>query len=144
MAQSSPTKVDLLPWLSFHHDLQLMILHPRGVLDAAQVEKAVAMLELAEEHADKPFNRFTDLSHIDAVDLSFEFVFRVSLHRRLSYADHPPVKSAFYVTNEETAHVAKTHALLTDHSPLYVRVFTEPDPAANWLGVSVGQLALDA
>lgn len=141
MAQSTPTKVDLLPWVSFYHDLQLMIVRPRGVLDVPQVEKAVAMLELAEEHADKPFNRFTDLSHIDAVDLSFEFVFRISLHRRLFYSGHAPVKSAFYVTNEETTHVARTHALLTDHSPLHVKVFTEPEDAASWLGVSVGQLA---
>src|SRR5213079_542814 len=51
-----------------------------------------------------------------------------------------PVKTAFYVTSPDTTHYAKLHAMLTDHSPLHVSLFTERDAAAKWLGVPVEAL----
>ena len=74
------------------------------------------------------------------VDLNFKFVFQIALHRRLSYAQHPAVKSAFYVTSPAIAHYAKLHAMLTDYSPLDVALFTEPAAAAKWLGVPLEAL----
>jgi hypothetical protein len=50
------------------------------------------------------------------------------------------VKSAFYVSSSDAAHYAKLHALLTDHSPLQVSIFTELEAAAKWLGVPIGIL----
>ena len=80
---------------------------------------------------------------IDAIDLDFQFLFRICLHRRLVYARHPPVKSAFYVTSEAAARIVKIHALLTDHSPLDVRMFKDLTKAAKWLGVSKETLEID-
>jgi len=34
------------------------------------------------------------------------------------------------------------HAMLTDHSPLHVSLFTERAPAAKWLGVPIEALAV--
>ena len=55
---------------------------------------------------------------------------------------HPPVKTAFYVTSSDTTHYAKLHAMLTDHSPLHVSLFTERAAAAKWLGVPVVALSV--
>lgn len=129
-------KLKLPPNVLFHHDLRLMVWRPRGILNEKSVNTIVAFLEAEEERADKAFNRFSDLSKLDAVDLDLQFVCRVSLHRRLVYAKHPPVKSAFYVTHPEVAHLVKVHAIVTDQSPLKVSMFEDLSEAAEWLGVS--------
>lgn len=119
----------------FRKELSLILWRPRGILDQAAVNEVVAFIDTAEKRSSKPFNRFTDLSALDMVDLNFKFVFGIALHRRLSVAPKPPVKSAFYVTSPATAHYAKLHAMLTDYSPLDVSLFTNRDAAAEWLGV---------
>lgn len=124
----------------FRKDLSLMLWKPHGILDEALVNEIVAFIETAEERAGKPFNRFIDFSALDMVDLNFKFVFDIALHRRLSYAQHPAVKSAFYVTSPAAAHYAKLHAMLTDYSPLDVALFTERAAAAKWLGVPLEAL----
>ena len=102
------------------------------------MNEIVAFIGAAEARSSTPFNRFSDLSALDAVDLNFSFVFDVALHRRLSYAPNPPVKSAFYVTSPATTHYTRLHKLLTDHSPLGVSLFTDRAKAAQWLGVPNG------
>jgi hypothetical protein len=114
-----------------------MLWKPHGVLDEAMVNEIVAFIDIAEERASKPFNRFADLSALDMVNLNFKFVFHTGLHRRLASAPHWPVKSAFYVTSPKIAHYAKLHAMLTDYSPLEVALFTEREAAAKWLCVPV-------
>jgi hypothetical protein len=126
--------------VSFRKDLSLLLWQPHGILDESIVSEMVAFIDAAEARASAPFNRFCDTTALDAVDLNFKFVFHVALHRRLVYARHPPVKSAFWVTSPATTHYAKLHALLTDYSPLEVALFTENTAAANWLGVPVGAL----
>ena len=120
----------------FRKDLSLILWKPHGILDEVLVNEIVAFIDVAEERASKPFNRFADLSALDMVDLNFKFVFHIALHRRLS-APHSPVKSAVYVTNPATAHYAKLHAMLTDYSTLDVVLFTEREAAAKWLSVPV-------
>ena len=134
-------KPRLPQWIAFHRDIHLMVYRPRGIVTEARVEQIVATLEQMEDAAKQPFNRYTDLS-IAVMNLSFEFIFRISLHRRRTYAKYPPAKSAFYVTNRATAQIAKTHAILVDHSPLQVKLFEEVEAAAQWLGVSIEDLNL--
>src|SRR4051794_21013886 len=109
-------KMKLLPWVSFDHDLHLMITRPRGILDEEKVEQAVAMLDELETTTERLFNRYSDLSKLDAIDITLPAIIRLSLHRRTVSANRPQVKSAFYVTSEATARVVKAHALLTDYS----------------------------
>ena len=119
----------------FRKEHSLILWRPRGILDEAIVNEIVLFIETAEKKCKKPFNRFSDLSALDAVDLNFKFVFEVGLNRRLSYGSNPSIKSAFYVTSPATSHYAKLHKLMTDYSPLGVRLFTDADEAARWLGV---------
>ena len=130
--------------VSFHHDLRLMVWRPRGILREEQVNQIVEFLEKEEDRAEKPINRFTDTSKLDAVDLDPQFIFRVSLHRRLVYAGRPPVKSAFYVTSDAVARLVKIHVLMTDHSPLECAMFETLEETAKWLGVSTETLEMGA
>jgi hypothetical protein len=117
-----------------------MIYRPRGILSEDKVATILEFLEQAENKAVRPFNRFTDLSKLDALDLDFKTMIRVSLHRRLFYAQFPPIKSAFYVTSPAAARVVKVHVILTDHSPLVVKMFKELIAAAKWLDVALNTL----
>jgi len=129
--------------VSFHPNLSLFVWQPRGVLDEPHVEQLISLLEEAEDNAGRSFNRFTDLSKLDAVDLSFDYVFRVSLYRRVAYLERSSVKSAFYAVDRDTARLALTHAAVTDGSPLKVKLFLRKSAAAKWLGVSESDLELD-
>jgi hypothetical protein len=117
-------------------DANLFIWRPRGVLSEALVNQIIVFVREQEETLDRSFDRFTDLSALDAVDLNFNYVFHIALYRRLSYAG-AKVKSAFYVSSSDAEHYAKLHALLTDHSPLQVSIFTDRGAAAKWLGVPI-------
>lgn len=130
--------------MMFHHDLHLMVFRPRGVMTEQRIDKDIAILEAAEDELATPFNRFTDVTQVDLSRLHFRHIFRISLHRRLKYRNRPPVKSAFYVRDKEAIRIVRTHALLTDHSSIRVRMFEELPDAAGWLGVSVEDLQMEA
>ncbi len=130
------------PDVRFHEDLHLIVWRPRGLLDEAAVNKVLVDLQRREAAAAKPFNRFSDLSLVESFHLSFKYVFHVALYRRLSYTSREPVKSAFYVTHPQAAHIVKIHALMTDYSPLNVEMFEEREAAAKWLGVPVESLTM--
>jgi hypothetical protein len=117
-------------------DANLFIWRPRGILGEALVNQIIVFVREQEETLGRSFDRFTDLSALDAVDLNFNYVFHIALYRRLSYAGGK-VKSAFYVSSSDAEHYAKLHALLTDHSPLQVSTFTDRGAAAKWLGVPI-------
>jgi hypothetical protein len=114
----------------FRKDLSLILWRPRAILDESTVNEVVTFIEAVEKRNREPLNRFADLSELDAVDLNFDFVFHVALGRRLSAAAKPAVKSAFYVTSPASTHYTKLHAMLTDHSPLHVALFTDRAAAA--------------
>ena len=127
--------VVLPPEVSFHPGPRLMVYRPRGILTEHRLQEIVQLLDEAEAQAAAPFHRFTDFSKLDALDVDFKHMIQISLHRRLTYAKRPAVKSAFYVTSPAAARVVKIHAILTDHSPLAVKMFKDLAAAAKWLGV---------
>jgi hypothetical protein len=133
--------MELPPDVDYIEDANLFIWRPRGVLNEGLVNNIIVFVREQEETLGRPFNRFTDLSAVDAVDLNFDYVFHIALYRRLSYAGSK-VKSAFYVSSSDAAHYAKLHALVTGRSRLQVQVFTELEAAAKWLGVPVKSLAV--
>ena len=74
-------------------------------------------------------------------DLAFRVQpYHIALYRRLWWYAVGKVKSAFYVASSDAAHYARLHALLTDHSPLQVSIFTELEAAAKWLDVPIETL----
>ena len=119
---------------------QLIVWRPCGILDQRKVDKIIVFVTEQENKFGKSFNRFTDISRLDSVDLSFNYVFHVALYRRLARRGRTIIKSAFLVPNAEVSRYIRLHALLTDHSPLKVRIFKEYAAAAKWLGVPVESL----
>jgi hypothetical protein len=116
-------------------DSRLLVWRPRGVLNESVLNKLLAFLVVQEGRLGRNFNRFTDLSLLDAVDLTFKYVFHFALHRRLAWIGREAVKSAILATTPQVARYVKLHVLMTDHSPLKVRLFREYRPAAKWLDV---------
>jgi len=134
----------LPPDVEFHDDIRLLIYRPHGVIDEAAVQRVVDVLEELEEKLQKPFNRFSDTLEAHDVELNFKYVIQVSLCRRLSYAGHPPVKSAILATDATMIHYARLHALLTQGSPINVHVFKDRKEAAEWLKLPVERLTQKA
>ncbi len=124
------------PEIVFHSGVRLMVYRPHGRLTEHRVNGIIEFLDKEEDEGDKPFNRFTDLSKVDALDLDVNAMIRISLYRRLAYGNNPPVKSAFYVTTDSAADLVKVHVLLTNHSPIKVRIFNQLEQAAKWLDVA--------
>jgi hypothetical protein len=56
---------------------------------------------------------------------------------------HRAIKSAILATDATLIHYGKVHALLTQGSPIKVRVFQDRKEAAQWLGASIELLAAD-
>jgi hypothetical protein len=130
----------LPPDLEFHEDIRLLIYRPHGLLNEAAINKVLSALEDLEAKLQEPFNRFSDTTAADEIELNFKYVIQISLHRRLSYAGQPPVKSAILATDSTMIHYGRLHALLTQGSPINVRIFKDRQEAAKWLGVPVERL----
>ena len=116
----------------------------RGLLNESAINKVLSALEDLEAELQEPFNRFSDTVAADEIELNFKYVIQFSLHRRLSYTGRPPVKSAILATDSTMIHYAKLHAVLTQGSPINVRIFKDRKEAAKWLGVPVELLATKA
>src|SRR5437773_9731922 len=130
--------------VEFHEDIRLLIYRPRGLIDEPAIKKVVSVVEDLEAKLQEPFNRFSDTLAADEVELNFKYVIQVSLCRRLAYAGHPPVKSAILATDSTMIHYGRLHALLTQGSPINVRIFQKREEAAQWLGVPIARLTAEA
>ena len=104
------------------------------------MNKIVNVIEDLEGRLKEPFNRFFDTSGHDEVELNFRYVIQISLHRVLSYANRPPVKSAILATDSTIAHYCQLHAIITQDSPISVRIFQERDRGRAMAGC-LGRLA---
>ena len=127
--------------VEFHEDIRLLIYRPRGVLNEQSVDKIVRIIGDLESKLHEPFDRFFDTSGHDEVELNFRHVIQISLYRVMSYMDRPPVKSAILATDSTITHYCQLHAIITEDSPIKVRIFQELGEAAQWLGVSPQRLA---
>jgi hypothetical protein len=69
------------------------------------------------------------------VKLNFRFATNVALYRRLAYSDRSSIKSAILATDRRVIHYGRLLALLTQGSPIKIRVFQERHEVAEWLEV---------
>jgi hypothetical protein len=137
-------KMMLPPDVEFHEDIRLLVYRPRGVLNKAAVNKIITVIGELEFTLKEPFNRFSDTLAADAGDLNLKYITSVSLYRRRFYGNRPPIKSAILATDATLIHYGKMHALLTQGSPIRVRIFQDRQEAAQWLGVPLEVLAGEA
>jgi hypothetical protein len=134
----------LPPDVEFYEDIRLIVWRPHGLVNKAAVNRIISVLGELEIALKEPFNRFSDTVAADAVDLNFEYIIHVSLYRRSFYGKRPPIKSAILATDSTLIHYGKVHALLTQGSPINVRVFQDRKEAAQWLGLPIAILVADA
>ena len=130
------------PHAAFREDLSLLLWKPQGALAEHEVNKILAFIGEEEALSDAAELRFIDTSGLTAVDLNFNYVFHISLYRRLTRTNRPSLKTACFVNDEAFAHYFKLHAMLADHSPLQVRIFHDRAEAAQWLGIPVEALEM--
>ena len=135
--------IKLPPDVEFHEDIRLIVWRPHGLVNKAVVNRIISVLGELETAFKEPFNRFSDTVAADVVDLNFEYIIHVSLYRRSFYGKRPPIKSAILATDATLIHYGKVHALLTQGSPINVRVFQDRKEAAQWLGVPIAMLVAD-
>ena len=131
----------LPPEVQFHEDIRLIVYRPRGLLDETAINRIVSIIGDLEAKLQEPFNRFFDTLGHDEVELNFRYVIQVSLYRVLSYGDRPPVKSAILATDSTIGHYFQLHAIITEDSPINVRILQKREDAATWLGVPIERLA---
>src|SRR5258705_2915085 len=136
-------KVKLPPDVEFEEAIHVLVYRPRGLVNKVAVNKFISVIGELEITLKEPFNRFSDTVAADAVDLNFEYIIHVSLYRRRFYGKRPPIKSAILATDATLIHYAKVHALLTQGSPINVRVFQDRKEAAQWLGFPIERLTAD-
>jgi len=127
--------------VEFHADVRLLVYKPRGLMNEESVNKVVEIIGDLEARLKEPFNRFFDTLGHDEVELNFKYIIQISLYRRLVYAGRLPIKSAILARDSTIVHYAKLHAVLTQGSPINVRIFTDRNEAAQWLGVPAELLA---
>ena len=133
-------KVKFPPGVEFYEDIRLIVWRPCGLVNKATVNRIITVLGELETAFKEPFNRFSDTAAADAVDLNFEYIISVSLYRRRFYGKRPPIKSAILATDATLIHYGKVHALLTQGSPINVRVFQDRKEAAQWLNIPFERL----
>jgi hypothetical protein len=131
----------LPPDIEFHQDIRLLIYRPKGLINEAEINRVIGVIEGIEAASQEPFNRFSDASETHEVELNFQYVIQVSLHRRLAHKGRVPVKSAILATDSTLIHYARLLVLLTEGSTIKVRVLQDRKEAADWLGVPVELLA---
>jgi hypothetical protein len=133
----------LPPDVQFHEDIHLLVYRPRGLLNEKTVNKIIRVVGDLERSLKEPFNRFSDTLGHDEVELNFRYVIQVSLYRRLSYANRPPIKSAILANDSTIIHYGRLHALLTQGSSITVRIFQDRQEAAQWLGAPIERLTAE-
>ena len=126
--------------VEFYEDIRLLVYRPHGLLSEASVNKITEIIEDLEATFEEPFNRFFDTLGHDEVELNYRYVIQISLHRVLSYGDRPSVKSAILATDSTIGHYCQLHAIITEDSPINVRIFQQREQAAQWLGVPLERL----
>jgi hypothetical protein len=133
--------MNLPPDIEFHEDVRLLIYRPKGLINEAEINRVIGVIEGIEAALQQPFNRFSDMSETHEVELNFQYVVKASIHRRLTHQGRAPVKSAILATDDTVVHYARLLVLLTEGSSIKVRVFADRENAAQWLGVPVELLA---
>jgi hypothetical protein len=127
--------------IEFREDVRLLIYRPKGLINEAEINRVIGVIEGVEAASQQPFNRFSDTSETHEVELNFQYVIQASLHRRLAHAGRVPVKSAILATDQTIVHYSRLLILLTQGSSIKVQVFQDCEQAAQWLGVPVELLA---
>lgn len=121
------------PGTRYYPRFKLTTWHPRGILDEARWDKVIAFIESEEDIQDAPFDRYTDLSGVTKVKVSFKYILETARHRSFV---RQPVKSAIFADDPATFEVARVYeGLMYDSIMIRVQAFSDRKAAGEWLEV---------
>lgn len=115
---------------------------PRGVLQAESLREIHACVEAEEAAAPEPFDRFTDLSGVEGIQVSFPDIEELA-HNRIESYHGRRVKSAIFAPSQLAFGVARMYEQLMRRSPIDVGVFSRLESAAAWLGLPMESLTAE-
>lgn len=120
----------------------LMVCRPKGVIDFATAVQLVEFIEIKETASENGFDRFTDLTHFDSINLSAEDVSKLADRRRAFNPNNFQVRSAFLATHPLALGVARMYEKLLNSPRIEVRVYDNLEAVAEWLVVKTDRLKL--
>jgi hypothetical protein len=115
---------------------KLMVARPKGILDALTAKRIIEFVEIKEVESETGFNRFCDLSHLEGFNLSPPEILELAGRRRAFNPNDIHVKSAFFATDALGLEIASIYGRLLNSSRIEVRVWSDIQAAADWLGAS--------
>jgi hypothetical protein len=120
----------------------LLVARPSGIVNAEVAEGIVEFVEIKEEQLEMGFNRFCDLTGLEGIDLRSEDVRHLADRRSAFNPNQVHVKSAFLATDPLTFGIARMYEQLLNSPRIAVRVWSDIQAAADWLGVKPAKLTL--
>jgi hypothetical protein len=118
---------------------KLLVARPKGVFDAATAEKIIEFIELKEAEEETGFNRFCDLSCLEGIYLSPLGVATGSPAPGVQAKRYPRQNCLF--RNSSLAYgIARMYERMLDSPGIDVRVWSNKQAAADWLGVNQDKL----
>jgi hypothetical protein len=120
----------------------ILVARLMGVLDAKLAEKIVEFVETKEIVAETGFNRLCDLTQLEGIHLSSDDLHQVAARRRAFNPNDIRVKSAFFATDPLAFGIARMYEQMLNSPRIEVRVWSDLQAAADWLGVGLDRLLL--
>jgi hypothetical protein len=120
----------------------LMVVRPKGILDAEVAERIVEFIELKEEQVETGFNRFCDLTLLEEIQLSPADLLHLAVRRREFNPNTVHVKAAFLANNDLAVQIACLYKRLLNSPRIEVQVWNNLQAAADSLGVRLERLVL--
>ncbi len=114
---------------------RLLVARPQGILDARTAQEIVRFIEIKEVAIETGFNRFCDLTYLAKIRLSPAHVLQLAARRAAFNPNDIHVKSAFFATDILGLKIANMYKRLLNSPRIEVRVWSNIQAAADWLGV---------
>lgn len=122
----------------------LLVGRPRGVLDVVLATELIDMIAAKEASQAGDFNRYCDLSCVEAIRLTMADIEELAQRRRNYPRPRKPVKAALLVTSPLAYGIVHMYKVLLKGFPLTIKTFTSIRRAAEWLGIEVKEIDFGA
>ncbi len=121
-------------------DDSLLVARPTGVFDMKLAEEIVHFIEVWEVSHQEGFDRFCDLTGLDAIRLSASEIRQIARRRRLFNPNQVPVRTAFLADTPIAFATVAIYQDLLNSPRITVRSFRSIAEASGWLRVEPRKL----
>ena len=119
---------------------KVLVARLRGVFDASTARELCEFIEIKELEVETGFHRFCDLTNIEGIRLSTDDIVRLAERRRAFNPNNIHVKSAFWATDPLGFGIVRMYEQLLNSPRIEVRVWSDMQAAADWLGIKPDSL----